>query len=66
LLAAALEPEMGAFYIDFARSEARHAGLFVRLANVYFDEGEVAARLNELYAAEAEIIRSLPLRPALH
>jgi len=66
LLAAALEPDMAAFYADFARSEARHAGLFVQLAKVYFREGDVATRLHELYAAEAEIIQALPLRPALH
>jgi tRNA-(ms[2]io[6]A)-hydroxylase len=66
LLASSLEPETAAFYADFARSEARHAGLFVRLAKMYFTEGEVAARSDELYAAEAEIIQALPLRPALH
>jgi tRNA 2-(methylsulfanyl)-N6-isopentenyladenosine37 hydroxylase len=66
LLAAALEPEMAGFYADFARSEERHAGLFVALAKMYFTEGEVAARSHELYAAEAEIIQALPLRPALH
>jgi tRNA-(ms[2]io[6]A)-hydroxylase len=66
LLSTALEPDMAAFYGDFARSEARHAGLFVRLSEMYFTVGEVAARSNELYAAEAEIVRALPLRPALH
>jgi tRNA 2-(methylsulfanyl)-N6-isopentenyladenosine37 hydroxylase len=66
LLAAALDSDLRTLYSDFARSEARHAGLFVRLAKMYFTEGEVAARWDELRAAEAEIIQALPMRPALH
>jgi tRNA-(ms[2]io[6]A)-hydroxylase len=66
LLAAALPPDLAPLYADFARSEARHAGLFVRLAKLYYPEEEVEARLGELGAAEAEIVRVLPLRPALH
>lgn len=66
LLAAALEPDLAPLYADFARSEARHAGLFVRLAKIYYEAREVEARLDELRAKEAEIMRALPLRPALH
>ncbi|HMI83049.1 MAG TPA: tRNA-(ms[2]io[6]A)-hydroxylase [Polyangiaceae bacterium] len=66
LLAASLEPELAAFYGEFARSEGRHAGLFVRLAKRYYDEPQVDARLAELFAAEAPIVQSLPLRAALH
>ena len=66
LLAAALEPDLAPLYADFARSEARHAGLFVSLAKIYYAEGEVDARLEVLHSAEAEIMSALPLRPALH
>jgi tRNA 2-(methylsulfanyl)-N6-isopentenyladenosine37 hydroxylase len=66
LLADALEPDLAPLYADFARSEARHAGLFVRLAKTYYAEGEVHARLDELSAAETAVMRALPLRPALH
>ena len=66
LLAAALEPDLAPLYAEFARNEARHAGLFVRLAKIYYAEGEVDARLEVLRSAEAEIMRALPLRPALH
>jgi tRNA-(ms[2]io[6]A)-hydroxylase len=66
LLAASLDAELGALYDDFARSEARHAGLFVRLAKLYYPDSDVAARLAELRAAEANIMLALPLRPALH
>lgn len=54
------------FYREIANSEARHRGLFVRLARVYFEEEEVAARLEELLEAEAQVIQSLPFRPAVH
>jgi tRNA-(ms[2]io[6]A)-hydroxylase len=66
LLASALESNLAPLYADFARSEARHAELFVRLAKTYYAEGEVDARLDELRTAEAAIMRALPLRPALH
>ena len=54
------------FYTDIARAEARHHGLFVRLAREYFDDAEVRARLDELLDAEAEIVAELPLRARLH
>jgi tRNA 2-(methylsulfanyl)-N6-isopentenyladenosine37 hydroxylase len=54
------------FYADFARSEERHAELFIGLAKVYFPEDVVETRTRELFQAEAEVIASLPLRPALH
>jgi tRNA-(ms[2]io[6]A)-hydroxylase len=70
LLATALEGDLDAdlapLYADFARSEGRHAGLFVRLAKIYYAEEDVDTRLGELCAAEAEIMRALPLRPTLH
>ena len=66
LLAAALEPEMAAFYSEFARSEGAPRRAFRSAGEVYFAEEEVEARLHELYAAEADVVRSLPLRPALH
>ena len=66
LLATALEPDLAPLYADFARSEGRHAGLFVRLAKIYYAEAEVDERLAELYAAEADVMHALPLRPALH
>jgi tRNA-(ms[2]io[6]A)-hydroxylase len=53
-------------YRDLTVSEARHRGLFVRLAREYFDAPAVQARLDELLEIEAEIVRSLPLRPAVY
>jgi len=54
------------FYRSITRSEAEHQGLFVRLADRYFDSSEVRARLDELLTAEAGIVRDLPIRVALH
>ncbi len=60
------DPEMAAFYRDITRSEARHQGLFVRLARGYFEQAEITTRLGELLDAEAEIMLGLPLHPMLH
>jgi len=54
------------FYADITRSEARHHGLFVRLAREYFPAERVQARLDELLDAEAAIVDRLPFRAAVH
>ena len=60
------EPAISRFYASIARSEERHYTLFLELAGKYFDETSIAQRWNELLAIEAEIVRRLPLRAALH
>ena len=66
-VAEALEDsEFKQFYLDFARAEARHHGLFIRLAKKYFDPVAVDERLEVLLSAEAEIVSKLPIRPAVH
>ena len=54
------------FYAGLAKAEARHHGLFIRLARHYFSEDVIRNRVDELLTAEAEIARALPLRAALH
>ena len=54
------------FYRAITRSEEEHKGLFIQLAELYFDPAEIRTRLNELLVVEADIVRELPLRPALH
>ena len=54
------------FYVDITRSEARHHGLFVRLAREYFPTDVVRARLDELLDEEAKLLERLPLRAAVH
>lgn len=60
------EPKLKDFYRQLWASEARHGEVFVRMALNYFDEKEVYTRLDEMTADEAVVLKSLPLKPALH
>jgi tRNA 2-(methylsulfanyl)-N6-isopentenyladenosine37 hydroxylase len=60
------DPELKRVYLELTRAEARHHALFFRLAERYFPAERVKARAGELFAAEAELVRSLPLRAAVH
>ncbi len=67
LMGQALEDEkLKDFYVRLANAEHRHYTLFMQLAHRYFDSAMVSARLDELLDAEADIVRRLPLRPAVH
>lgn len=67
MAAEALSPgPLGDFYWELVRCEARHHQLFVAFARELYDEDVVAARLDQLLDAEAEIAASLPIRAALH
>lgn len=67
LIAEALkEPGLRQFYTAIARSEERHYETFLNLAYLYLPQVEVDERWQELLDIEADIIRSLPLRAALH
>jgi tRNA-(ms[2]io[6]A)-hydroxylase len=67
LLAGGLDdPGLRRFYAELAQSEDGHTRLFERLALEVADEAEVEARLDELLCAEAELVRTLPLRAAVH
>lgn len=54
------------FYTAIANSEARHLDLMVELAYLYFDNSLVNQRLADLIAIEANIVKQLPFRAALH
>lgn len=54
------------FYAELYKAEARHHGLFSGLAQRYFGREVFGRRLDVVLDAEAAIIRSLPLRAALH
>jgi tRNA-(ms[2]io[6]A)-hydroxylase len=60
------DPSLKKFYKMLWTSEARHGNVFVEMALEYYPQKEVNDRLDELVAAEAEICRQLPLRPAVH
>ncbi len=67
LVAAALpEGRLQDFYRELARTEVRHHELYVDLAKTYFDAASVAARLDELLAAEARVVAELPVRAAIY
>lgn len=54
------------FYRLIARSEDKHNALFYDLACEYFPQPEIAQRTDELLDIEANIVRQLPIRAALH
>jgi tRNA 2-(methylsulfanyl)-N6-isopentenyladenosine37 hydroxylase len=60
-----LEPELRAFYARLADAEKGHGELFLRLASRSAAE-EVEGRLDALLDHEAHLVRTLPLRPAIH
>lgn len=60
------DPEIRAFYAELFACEARHHGLFLDLARQYFGRDVADARMDEVLEVEAEIVRGLPIRAALH
>ncbi|WP_309888906.1 tRNA-(ms[2]io[6]A)-hydroxylase [Archangium sp.] len=69
LLAEGLEdPMLRRFYGELAQSEDGHQSLFYRLAVTATggDETSVRARLEELLLHEAEVLKQVGLRPAIH
>jgi tRNA-(ms[2]io[6]A)-hydroxylase len=53
-------------YLDLARAEARHHGLFFRLARACFVDEQVAERASALLDYEADLVEKLPHRAAVH
>lgn len=67
LLAEALPPgDLKDFYTELFKAEARHHGLFSGLAQQYFGRAVFAERLDTILEAEADIVRGLEPRAALH
>lgn len=54
------------FYHNLWASEAKHGNIFVKMALNYFDSTDTYKRLEELNLIETEVLKSLPLQPALH
>ncbi len=67
LLADALtDVKLKRLYQELAKSEDGHQRLFVRLALSISPPAEIEARLDALIEMEAALIRTLPLRAAIH
>ncbi len=60
------DPELSAFYGSLFESEARHHSTYVRLAKLFAKDEVVDRRLDELAAAEAEIIATGDPLPRMH
>ncbi len=60
------DTELKAFYTMLYNSEKKHGTIFINMAKHYYDEEIIARRLADLLLAEAEIIKQLPIRSALH
>lgn len=60
------DPSLAKFYFMIYESEAKHGNSFVKMACLYFDENEVLNRWEELANKEAEILKGLKLKAALH
>ena len=60
------DAELSDFYQSLFESEARHHSTYTRLARNFATDSEVAARLEELSTAEAEIIRVGEDLPRMH
>ncbi len=58
--------ELADFYGSLFESEARHHSTYVQLAKMYGDDDEVKERLEELAAAEAEILATSTDPPRMH
>jgi tRNA-(ms[2]io[6]A)-hydroxylase len=59
-------PELAPVYLELARAESRHHGLFFRLARTLCGERAAIERARELLDFEAEVVSSLPVRAAVH
>ena len=69
MVAAALGAKDGGLasaYVELARAESRHHALFYRLARQLFPEQAVQNRAAALLDFEAQLVVSLPHRPAVH
>jgi tRNA-(ms[2]io[6]A)-hydroxylase len=58
--------ELKSFYGQIARSEVRHQGVFLRLAEHYFPADVVRERLETILDQEVQIVGGLEIRSALH
>ena len=60
------DAQLKQIYLELVRAEARHHGLFFRLAHHYYPPELVRDRSLTLLAAEAALVERLPLRAAVH
>jgi tRNA-(ms[2]io[6]A)-hydroxylase len=60
------DDELVTFYEELAADDSRHRFQYYEMATLYFDPSEVASRLDTWLDREAQVVRELEIRPALH
>jgi tRNA 2-(methylsulfanyl)-N6-isopentenyladenosine37 hydroxylase len=60
------DPQLKDFYARLARAEGHHRNFFLEMAELYFPKKILLPRLETFLDLEAESIRSVPYRSALH
>ncbi len=60
------DPELRELYADLLASEAKHCGLYWRLAEKRYEKEVIIFRLKNLALAEAEILSNLHPEPRMH
>lgn len=60
------QSDLGKYYLELSRVEARHYGSYLRLAKHYAPSSAVESRFSELLDFEASLVETLPNRAALH
>jgi len=60
------DQELKEFYTMLYKSEAKHGDIFIEMALKHYPTDEVYKALDKLLTIEAEIVKSLPYRYALH
>jgi tRNA-(ms[2]io[6]A)-hydroxylase len=60
------EPALAKFFASLFESEARHHSTYIKFAHLFGTEQTVAARLEDLAAAEAQIIHEGHPEPRMH
>lgn len=60
------DDELKKFYKMLWTSEAKHGHIYVKMALHYFPEDQIYKRLDRWTDIEAEVVRNLEIRPALH
>lgn len=60
------DPMLQSFYSRLTRAEGHHKTLFLEVAEHYFAHAKIQTRLDEFLDLEADAIRTLPFRAAIH
>lgn len=67
LIAEHLPPgDLKTYYLKFAKEESRHYPFFIETAALYFSRSDIHESLDRFLAADATLIKELPVTPTVH